>query len=749
MIKHCYNAKGGNMKQIGSLLKKFTFPILCVIALLWIQATCDLSLPDYTANIINVGIQEKGIDSTIPLALRSEAYDTILSLSENSEEIAKIYKKKVYEELSDKERTKYEKKYPLIKTEPLYIRTTITDEQEEKLSTELAHLMMLVEMVDSETSEISSALNIPDIPGKSKLTIFNTLDQSVKQQILTNFKKNLTNYEDSMLKQIAIESIKLEYEKIGISLDDLQMDYIIHNGIIMIGIAALIMLVAISVGFLASRTAAKFAYLLRNKVVSKIMSFSNKEFDEFSTASLITRSTNDIQQIQMLFVMILRIVVYSPILGFGALFKVMGNSMNWVLATAIGLIMLIVIILFTFAMPKFKLVQKLVDKLNLVSREILTGIPVIRAFSTEKHEEKRFDEANQELAKTNLFCNRVMGIMMPTMMFIMNGVSILIIWVGAKQIDLGTLQVGTLMAFITYTMQVIMSFLMLSMISIVLPRAWVSVKRIAEVLNKENSIIETKNPQQFDETKRGIVEFKDVYFRYPDAEEDVLEEINFVAKPGTTTAFIGSTGSGKSTLINLIPRFFDVTGGKILVDGVDIREVDIHDLREKIGYVPQKGNLFSGTIRSNILFGAEDKSDENMLRAASIAQATSFIEEKEKKYDSEISQGGTNVSGGQRQRLSIARAIATNPDIYIFDDSFSALDYKTDVNLRKALSAETQNATIFIVAQRISTIMHADQIIVLDKGVVAGIGTHEELLKSCDIYKEIALSQLKEEELHG
>ena len=517
----------------------------------------------------------------------------------------------------------------------------------------------------------------------------------------------------------------------------------------MVGIAALIMIVAISIGFIASRTAAKFAYLLRNKVVKKIMSFSNKEFTEFSTASLITRSTNDIQQIQMLFVMLLRIVVYSPILGIGALLKVMGNSMNWVIALAIGLIMLIVLILFTFAMPKFKLIQKLVDKLNLVSREILTGIPVIRAFSTEKHEEKRFDEANQELAKVNLFCNRVMGIMMPTMSFIMNGVAILIIWVGAKQVDLGTLQVGTLMAFITYTMQVIMSFLMLSMVSIALPRAWVSVKRIGEVLGKENSIQDPKEKEEFQKEKTGIVEFKDVYFRYPDAEEDVLEDINFTVTPGTTTAFIGSTGSGKSTLINLIPRFFDVTGGKILIDGTDIRKVSTYDLREKIGYVPQKGNLFSGTIRSNILFGAEDKSDENMKRAASIAQATEFILEKEEGYDSEISQGGTNVSGGQRQRLSIARAVATNPEIYIFDDSFSALDYKTDVNLRKALNEETTNATIFIVAQRISTIMHADQIIVLDKGNIVGKGTHEELLKTCEIYKEIALSQLKEDELHG
>lgn len=737
------------MKQIGSILKKFTFPILCVIVLLWVQAMCDLSLPDYTANIINVGIQEKGIDSTIPEVLRSDIYQTILSLSEQKEEIKKIYEKKNYQNLTNKEQEKYRKKYPLIETSELYFRKKLTQEEEEKLSKEFAKLMVFIESMDSEENEISNALNLPVIPGQSTLKVFNNLDVSMQKEILAAFSTKLENYEESMLEQVAIESIKKEYQSIGMNLDDLQMQYIIHNGLIMVGIAALIMIVAISIGFIASRTAAKFAYLLRNKVVEKIMSFSNKEFTEFSTASLITRSTNDIQQIQMLFVMLLRIVVYSPILGIGALLKVMGNSMNWVIGLAIGLIILIVLLLFTFAMPKFKLIQKLVDKLNLVSREILTGIPVIRAFSTESHEEKRFDEANKELSKVNLFCNRVMGIMMPTMNFIMNGVAILIIWIGAKQVDLGTLQVGTLMAFITYTMQVIMSFLMLSMISIALPRAWVSVKRIGEVLGKENSIKEIENPENFKEDQTGIVEFKDVYFRYPDAEEDVLEDISFTAKPGTTTAFIGSTGSGKSTLINLIPRFFDVTGGKILIDGTDIRHANIHDLREKIGYVPQKGNLFSGTIRSNILFGAEDKSDENMIRAAKIAQATEFIESKKEGYESEISQGGTNVSGGQRQRLSIARAIATNPEIYIFDDSFSALDYKTDVNLRKALNEETENATIFIVAQRISTIMHADQIIVLDKGNMVGIGTHEELLKSCEIYKEIALSQLKEEELHG
>ena len=519
----------------------------------------------------------------------------------------------------------------------------------------------------------------------------------------------------------------------------------------MAALAFLGMAASVAVGFLASRVGASTGRNLRSRVFRKVVDFSNNEFDHFSTASLITRSTNDIQQIQLLTVMLLRIVLYAPILAIGGIFQVFQTnvSMSWIIALAVVLIALVILVLFLVAMPKFKILQTLVDKVNLVMREILTGLPVIRAFSTEKHEEERFDAANMELTKTNLFVNRAMTFMMPVMMLVMNGVSVLIMWTGAHGIDNGQMQVGDMMAFIQYTMQIIMGFLMLCMLSIMLPRAAVAADRVEEVLQSKTVIHDPDQSKAFDESEKGMLHFEHVSFRYPGAEENVLHDITFTAKPGQTTAIIGSTGSGKSTLVNLIPRFYDVTEGSITLDGVDIREVSQHDLRERLGYVPQKGLLFSGDIASNIMFGNPDGSEEDMVEAAEIAQATEFIEAKPDRYESHIAQGGSNVSGGQKQRLSIARAIAKHPEVFIFDDSFSALDFKTDVTLRKALKKRTKNSTVLIVAQRISTILNAEQIIVLDEGRVAGMGTHSELLETCEVYQQIAASQLSEAELNA
>lgn len=731
------------MKTILRTIKKYTFPIILVFVLLFIQAMCDLSLPDYTSKIVNVGIQQSGIDSVVPDVIRESELKKLL-LFTNVEETNTILNK--YDFVA-KGNTEYIKKYPILENENIYVLKKTNKEEKKSLENTMTLPIILVSNFSKEDFDASTVLGSPLPEGVSIFEVLASMPEENKIEMLTNIKAKSANQEISLLEQTAIYTIKGEYQAIGIDVENMQIQYIAVTGFKMLGLALLAMIITIITTFVSSKIAAYLGRDFRSKVVNKVMTYSNSEFEDFSTASLITRTTNDIQQVQMLVVMLLRIVFYAPIVGFGALTKVSGSEMSWIIGIAVLVIISLVIILFIVAMPKFQIVQKFIDKLNLVSREMLSGIPVIRAFSNEKHEEKRFDKANKDLTKVNLFVNRVMTIMMPTMMFVMNGVCVLIVWVGASKIDAGTIQVGTLMAFITYTMQIIMSFLMISMVSIMVPRALVSMKRLGEVFDKKVSIKEIDEPIDFDENKKGIVEFKDVYFRYPDAEEDVLQNINFTAMPGTTTAFIGSTGSGKSTLINLIPRFFDVTGGKILVDGVNIKNARIHDLRSRIGYVPQKGILFTGTIRSNIEFGTEELSKEELTKAARISQALGFIEEKNDKFDSEISQGGTNVSGGQRQRLAIARAIATNPEIYIFDDSFSALDYKTDIKLRKALAKETKNATIFIVAQRISTVMHADQIIVLDKGEIVGIGKHKELLQTCEVYKEIALSQLSKEEL--
>lgn len=575
------------------------------------------------------------------------------------------------------------------------------------------------------------------------------MPEAQKNDMLKEINEKFESMPESMVTQTAATFIKAQYTDLGMNIENIQSQYILKTGGIMILLAFGSMIAAVSVTLIAARVAAGFGRNLRSKVFGKVVRFSNAEFDKFSTASLITRSTNDIQQIQTLMVLLLRIVFYAPILGLGGIFRVVktDTGMSWIIAVALAAILSLVIVLFGLAIPKFKLVQKLVDKLNLVARESLTGMLVIRAFNTEKYQENKFDGANKDLTKTNLFVSRIMGGMMPLMMLIMNLITILIVWVGAHNVNDGVMQVGDMMAFIQYTMQIIMAFLMISMVSVMLPRASVSGQRIAEVLETKESIKDPEKNDEFNKNKKGYVEFKNVSFKYPGAEEYVLKDISFTAKPGETTAFIGGTGSGKSTLVNLIPRFYDVTEGEILVDGTDIRKVSQHDLREKIGYVPQKGILFSGTIESNLKYGNEDALLEELEEAANIAQASEFINTKALKYAEEISQGGTNVSGGQKQRLSIARALVKNPDVYIFDDSFSALDFKTDAAVRKALNEKTSHSTMLIVAQRISTIMGANQIIVLDEGKIVGKGTHKELLENCEVYKQIALSQLSKEEL--
>ena len=732
------------MGKLFKFMKPYAATILMIVVLLVLQAYCDLSLPGYTSDIVNVGIQQGGIDTAIPEQISVEDMDRLfLFVSEKDQKTVLD----AYERDTDTyESDAYVLKDGILKNE----------KRTDKIGAILSKPMMLVTVFSSdseETKEMTDAMfaSLPKEMLSEDITVFDVLGmmpEEQRAQMVTQIGEKVDEMPETMLEQAATIYLKEAYKNLGMDTDKIQTGYMLRTGGKMLALAAVGMIVSMIVGFLASKVGASTGRDLRGKVFRKVVEFSNGEFDKFSTASLITRSTNDIQQIQMLTVMILRMVLYAPIMGIGGVFKVFHTnvSMSWIIGLAVVLIAMVVMVLFVVAMPKFKILQNLVDRLNLVTREILTGLSVIRAFSTEKHEEERFDQANKDLTKTNLFVNRAMTFMMPTMMLIMNAISILIVWVGANGINDGQMQVGDMMAFIQYTMQIIMAFLMICMISIMLPRAAVSATRVDEVLTSTTLINDPKQPKHLKEGK-GMVEFNHVSFRYPGAEEDVLHDISFTAKPGETTAIIGSTGSGKSTMVNLIPRFYDVTEGKITIDGEDIRNVTQHELRDQLGYVPQKGVLFSGTIASNILYGNPDGSEETMMEAAKVAQAAEFIEEKPKCYDSRISQGGGNVSGGQKQRLSIARAIAKDPKIFIFDDSFSALDYKTDVTLRKALKEHTVNSTVIIVAQRISTILHADQIIVLDEGKVAGIGTHKELLKNCDVYYQIAASQLSEKEL--
>ncbi|MDO4168274.1 MAG: ABC transporter ATP-binding protein [Lachnospiraceae bacterium] len=708
------------MTRILKFAKKRWYLMILIVVLLIGQAYCELTLPQYTSNIVNVGIQYKGIERTIPEVVRPETFQGLLSMIDRKDqEIVKD----VYELKKKKSDKDLQKLYPLLKSSDLYV--------------------LNYDDMDEDTAD-----EVTDIVTDAELKLLEMMSAQAGSQKSQQMKHvDMDQLKDVMGDSLAIAFIQQEYDAIGIDMDQYQMNYLKKSAVTMTALAFGSMVMAILVTLVASRLAAVTSKELRDRIFRKVVSFSNEEMNHFSTASLITRCTNDVQQIQMVMVMMFRMVLYAPIIGIGGIFKVLktDTSMVWIIALAVVLLIGIVMLLMSVTMPKFKMMQDLVDRVNLVAREILTGIPVIRAFSREKYEEQRFDVANKNLMKTQLFTTRMMTFMMPTMMFIMNGVSVLIIWVGSHGVDTGTIQVGDMMAFITYTMQIIMAFLMLTMISIMLPRASVAAERIDEILESETLITDAKDAS--DITGAGEVEFHDVSFAYPGAEEEVIKHISFTAKPGQTTAIIGSTGSGKSTMIRLIPRLFDVTEGSITIDGTDIRQIKLEELRRNIGFVPQKGLLFSGTIDSNLRFGAEDAPAEQIEKAAQIAQATEFIDSKPERFESPIAQGGSNVSGGQKQRLAIARAIAKNPKIYIFDDSFSALDYKTDVALRKALNQEVGDATVLIVAQRISTILHADKILVLDEGRIVGQGTHEELLKTNQVYQEIARSQLSQKEL--
>ena len=735
------------MRKLFQFLKPYAPRVLLILCVLVVQAYCDLSLPTYTSNIVNVGIQQSGIDEEIPENISEEEMNRLLLFvsEDDRQDIQDAYEK-------SSESFDYD-------GEVLTLKDSVKSDNEklDALTEEMKLPMMLTagfENGSDTTKQMEGQLKeqMSQVPGIEKMSVFDIfgmMDDTQRAAIVDKITEQMDKMPDSILDQAAISYVKSTYEQIGLDTGHMSTVYILKTGAKMLGLAALGMAASILACLMASRVGAKVGRGLRRDTFRKVIGFSNAEFDKFSTASLITRSTNDIQQIQLLTVMILRIVLYAPIMAIGGILKVSKTNVDmfWIIGLAVLLIVMVVAVLFIVVMPKFKIVQNMVDKLNLVSREILTGLPVIRAFHTEKHEEERFDKANKDLTKLNLFVNRAMTFMMPTMMLVMNGITVLIVWVGGHSINDGAMQVGDMMAFIQYAMQIIMSFLMICMISVMLPRAAVSAERVDEVLKSEPKIHDPKEPKTLPKNGKGEVAFEHVSFHYPGAEEDVLHDITFTAKPGETTAFIGSTGCGKSTLVNLIPRFYDVTEGKITIDGQDVRDLTQHELRDKLGYVPQKGVLFSGNIASNIMFGNPAGSEQEMTEAAQIAQAVEFIDTKPERYKSPISQGGANVSGGQKQRLSIARAIAKHPDVYIFDDSFSALDYKTDTVLRSALKEKTTDSVVLIVAQRISTILHAEQIIVLDDGKIVGKGTHEELLKTCDAYYQIAASQLSESEL--
>ena len=818
------------MLKVLKNLKQSAISVVVIILLLCVQAATDLALPTYTSRIVNVGIQQGGIENASPEVIAKSQMDDLLEFTNDDDKILNSYE---LISKDSKEYNKYVKKYPEVANQEVYLIKDLKEEElndlnktiskpllalssltapEQASKDDMDLLLSFAENKDEvmnayELSEDGNTYKLKDIGNVEKgklnhnllksllvklitsneesanqmknsmlenlpetqksvmanmslLQIINMMPEeqklefanSLEQELPNMLDKMVSNLSESMQEQAAIQEVKIQYQYLGANTDSIQNTFILISGLQMLGIALIAMASAITIMLLSSRVAAKLGKTLREKVFKKVLSFSTQEFNGFSTASLITRTTNDIQQIQMLLTILFRVVVYAPIIAIGGFIRVLFNndaSMAWIIGLAVVCLIIIVLALMIIAMPKFKILQKLVDKLNLVSREILSGSQVIRAFNTEEREENRFDNANQNLMKTQVFVNRAMSIMMPALMLVMNCITVLIVWVGAHNVNNGIMQVGDVMAFIQYTMQIVMAFLMISMVSIMLPRATVSAERINEVLETEPKIKDKKETKSFKEDKKGYVEFKDVSFHYPDADTEVISDISFTAKPGETTALIGSTGSGKSTIVNLIPRLYDVTGGELLVDGTNVKDVSQKELRKRIGFVPQKGILFSGTIESNIKYGNENISDEKMIEAAQIAQAEEFIETKPLKYQEPISQGGGNVSGGQKQRLSIARAIAIDPEIFVFDDSFSALDMKTDKILREELAKRTKGKTVIIVAQRISTIMNADQIIVLDEGKIVGKGTHEELMESCETYRQIALSQLSKEELEN
>jgi ATP-binding cassette subfamily B protein len=744
------------MLRLARYLKPFTALMLLSVVLLFIQAIMDLSLPDYMAKIINNGIQQGGIESPIPQAIRQSQMGK-LNLFMTDDEKTTVLDQYTLVDSTSPDYSQQVKLYPVLETEPIYVLKTSDTVTLDTIKPIMSKSQLVVSGIEQAMTDPTKAaamsggsFDLSKLPaGTNVFAMLALLPAATRAQMLEQVNTRFAAMGESMISQAAMGAVKTEYAALGMDTVSMQNQYIISTGLVMLILSLFSGACTITVAFLSARAAAGMARNLRRDVFIKVENFSNAEFEKFSVSSLITRSTNDVTQLQMLVMIMIRMIFYAPIMAIGGVIKAINTdaSMWWTIAIAVIALLSLIFGVFSLALPKFRIIQQLVDRLNLVTRENLSGMMVIRAFNTQAFEENRFDQANQDLTRTNLFVNRVMVFMMPAMMLIMNGVSLLIIWVGAHQVAESQMQVGNMMAFMQYAMQIVMSFLMLSFMFIILPRASVSADRIADVLEMETSIIDPKQPKKFALPFNAKIEFKNVSFRYPGAEEDVLHGLNFTAMPGQTTAFIGSTGSGKSTLINLIPRFFDVTDGAIFVDGVDIRDVSQHDLRDRIGYVPQKGNLFSGTIESNLRYADDEASAELLQESTDVAQASSFLQEMPDGLASEVSQGGTNVSGGQRQRLSIARALVKKPPIFIFDDSFSALDFKTDVALRRALKEHTQNSTLLIVAQRISTIITAEHIVVLDEGKIVGQGTHSELMNTCETYREIALSQLSMEEL--